>query len=66
MQGVTQKVCLLSHADGEEHCAAEVPAGAYDILLYTDAGGAVTAGVVEIREGKTRALQCDPSFLTCY
>ena len=66
VQGVTQRVCLVAHADGQEHCAAEVPVGGYDVQLYTEGGGTVAAGVVEIEEGKTRTLRCDEAFLTCY
>ena len=63
--GVSQRVCLRAHSDRSLHCDAELPAGGYDVLLYTDSG-AVTAGSVEIAAGGTHELRCDAAFMTCH
>ena len=65
IEGTAQRVCLLSHADGQEYCAAQVPTGGYDVLLYVN-DAAVTAGVVDIEADSVTNLRCDSSFLTCY
>jgi hypothetical protein len=47
------------------YCAAQVPAGAYDVLILVGAD-TVTAGTTLIREGAVTSLHCDEAFLTCY
>lgn len=63
--GTAHRVCLRSHADGQVYCAAQVPAGAYDVLILVGAD-TVTAGTTLIREGAVTSLHCDEAFLTCY
>ncbi len=65
VEGTTQRVCLLSHADGRERCSGQVPAGGYDVLLYVG-DRAVPAGVTEVVAGEITSLRCDAAFLTCY
>jgi serine/threonine protein kinase len=65
IEGTSQRVCLLGHADGREYCAARVPAGSYDVLLYAS-DEPVAAGVVEVRADRVTSLRCDPAFLTCH
>ncbi|MFH1465384.1 MAG: protein kinase [Pseudomonadota bacterium] len=65
VEGTAQQVCLRSHADGQEYCAARVPAGAYDVQIHMG-GEAITAGTTEIREGTVTSVRCDEAFLTCY
>ncbi len=65
VEGTAQRVCLRSQSDGVEHCAAKVPAGRYDVLIYVG-DDAVSAGTTQVREGETTGLRCDAAFMTCY
>jgi hypothetical protein len=65
IEGTAQRVCLLGHADGQVRCAARVPTGGYDVLIYVGEEP-VTAGVTEVRQDAVTSLRCDAAFLTCY
>ena len=65
IDGTAQRVCLLSHADGQTHCAARVPVGGYDVLLFVGEDP-VTAGFTEVHQDAVTSLRCDAAFLTCY